>query len=460
MKGVINPMLTWHYVTSKAYKDAGAEEKTSDKLFFLSDTKEIYRGTELFTQAYELYTTTKPTTPAVGRIYIESSTLEGSIYNGSDWVTVIQPVQATLDQADTTKPVSGKAVHDYVTSAIANVTSDSDNAFNGASYNAGANSITFTRNSGTNPVSVEITDLPCDLAYDGDTGLLQLADKDGTPMGTGINLDLERFVKSGEYNPDTEEITLYFDDEKTDSITIDASALVDIYTGGTTSTATVNVSAGNEITATVRVSAESGNQVVAKEDGIFVAAPDMSGLGNKQDKDSDAVAGNLAKFDDSGNAIDAGIVAGGATLSGTPNATTLATEAAVAAIRSALQTAIDGKIAKISGGTTGNIVTVAADGQVADSGKKAGGATLSETPNANTLATEAAVKAATDALSTGKQDKDTDAVQNNLAKFDANGNTVDAGVKAGGSTLAEQANATTMATEAAVVAALEWKTTV
>ena len=69
---------------------------------------------------------------------------------------------------------------------------------------------------------------------------------------------------------------------------------------------------------------------------------------------------------------------------------------------------------------------------------------------------EAAVKAVAD----GKMDKDTDATANNLAKFDAAGNAVDAGVSVGGATLAADPAATVLATEAAIEDCLTWKTTV
>lgn len=449
-------MLTWHYVTSAAYKSAEADTKTSDKLYFLSDTKQIYRGTELFTQAIELYTTTPPETPAVGRIYVDSATLEGRIYNGSDWVTVIQPVQASLTSTDTTKPVSGKAVADYVAGQLADVASDSENALNGASYAKATSTLTFTRNSGEDPLTVKIDNMPVDLLYNGETGLLQLKDDTGAAIGSGINLDLERFVKSGEYDSDTKKITLYFDDEKQDKVEIDATALVDIYTGEATSTATTTVSSGNKISVAVKVSGTAGNQLTTDAQGLYVAAPDLSGLNNKQDKDADAVVGNIAQFAEGGSTVDSGKKAGGATLNSTPNANTLATEAAVEAIRSALQTAINGKLNVITGGTTGNIVTVGAGGQVADSGKKVGGATLAGSADANTLATEAAVKAVAD----GKMDKDTDATANNLAKFDATGNAVDAGVSVGGATLAADPATTVLATEAAIEDCLTWKTTV
>lgn len=51
---------------------------------------------------------------------------------------------------------------------------------------------------------------------------------------------------------------------------INLEKMIDVYTGGQTQTATIAVS-GNKITATVRVSATAGNQIVANADGLFVA---------------------------------------------------------------------------------------------------------------------------------------------------------------------------------------------
>lgn len=57
---------------------------------------------------------------------------------------------------------------------------------------------------------------------------------------------------------------------------INLEKMIDVYTGGRTQTATIAVS-GNEITATVRVSATADNQIVANKDGLFVAkTPDAS----------------------------------------------------------------------------------------------------------------------------------------------------------------------------------------
>lgn len=328
-------MLNWYFVTQAQY-DAAAGSRSSENLYFTSDTKQIYRGDDLFTESVSLYTVL-PTKPAVGMLYVDSATLEGKVYSGSEWKTVIKPVADTVT-TDGANPVSGAAVAAYVTEALKTAAAEAQAAFKDVSYAKATNKLTFTKNDGTTK-EVEIDNLPVDLVYDksGSVGLLQLKDKAGTAIGTGINLDLERFVKSGEYDAETKKITLYFDDEKTDKVEIDASALVDIYTGAATSTASTTVSADNKISVAVKVSAEEGNTVVAKEDGLYVAPTDLSG---KQDKDTDAVAGNIATFEAGGNTVDSGKKIGGAALAATPDANTLATEKAVDTVRGALTTSI------------------------------------------------------------------------------------------------------------------------
>ena len=337
-------MLNWYYVTKAQYK--AATTHSADNLYFLSDTKEIYRGDDLFTQSVIMYTGDLPTTPAVGQLYINETTLEGKTYTGTAWKTVIKAVSDTVT-ADGTNPVSGKAVAAYVTDALKTAAAEAQAAFKEVSYSKTTNKLTFTSNDG-NTHEVEIDNLPVDLAFDKSgtegTGKLQLKDKAGNVIGTGVDLDLERFVKSGEYDADTKKITLYFDDKKTDKVEIDATALVDIYTGKATTTSTTTVSAGNEISVDVKISDKTGNILKSDANGLYVDAVDQSA---KMDKDADAVAGNLAKFDADGNAVDAGLKAGGAALAETTDATTLATEKAVEAAVSAEETratAAEGKL--------------------------------------------------------------------------------------------------------------------
>lgn len=337
-------MLNWYYVTKAQYTAAAAH--SSDNLYFLSDTKEIYRGDDLFTQSVIMYTSDLPTAPAVGQLYINETTLEGKTYTGTAWKTVIKAVADTVT-ADGTNPVSGKAVAAYVTDALKAAAAEAQAAFKEVTYSKTTNKLTFTSNDGKTH-EVEIDNLPVDLAFDKTgtegTGKLQLKDKAGNVIGTGVDLDLERFVKSGEYDAATKKITLYFDDKKTDKVEIDATALVDIYTGKASATASTSVSATNEISVDVKISDKTGNILKSDANGLYVDAVDQSA---KMDKDADAVAGNLAKFDADGNAVDAGLKAGGAALAETTDATTLATEKAVEAAVSAettRATAAEGKL--------------------------------------------------------------------------------------------------------------------
>lgn len=328
-------MLNWYYVTQAQYKAAATH--SSDNLYFLSDTKEIYRGDDLFTQSVIMYTGELPTAPAVGQLYINETTLEGKTYTGTAWKTVIKAVADTVT-ADGTAPVSGKAVAAYVADALKAAAAEAQAAFKEVTYSKTTNKLTFTSNDGKTH-EVEIDNLPVDLAFDKTgtegTGKLQLKDKAGNVIGTGVDLDLERFVKSGEYDAETKKITLYFDDKKTDKVEIDATALVDIYTGKATTTSTTTVSATNEISVDVKISDKTGNLLKSDAKGLYVDAVDQSA---KMDKDADAVAGNLAKFDADGNAVDAGLKAGGAALAETTDATTLATEKAVETAVSAEET--------------------------------------------------------------------------------------------------------------------------
>ena len=373
-------MLSWHIVTKAAY-DAGA--KSDDSLYFTSDTHEIFKGANNFTEACAVVAS-DPATPAQGRLYINSATLEGKIWNGTAWVTVIQPVQAALIAGDTAKPVSSKAVEDYVADEIAKVTGSGDLVADVA-FDGTTNTFTVSMADGTSE-EIALNNVAVDLVYDAATGKLNVKNAAGTTIGTGISLDLERFVKSASYDHDTRKITLVFNDDQS-PVEIEIGDLVDTYTAKNSTTIALSVT-GNEFVAEAIVATTEGNMLQKTDAGLFVAATDISG---KQDKDVDAVAGNLAKFDANGNAIDAGYTAGAATLAGT-SATVLATEAAVAAIRDALQTAIDGKIAKVETGHADEILVATADGQAAVSGMKVGGAALADSADAATLATEKAVK--------------------------------------------------------------------
>jgi len=100
---------------------------------------------------------------------------------------------------------------------------------------------------------------------------------------------------------------------------------------------------GYTVDVMVRISAAEGNQLQLKDDGLFVPAPAAADLSGKADKVASAIAGNLAGLDANGNLTDSGKKAGGATLADSPDANTFATEAAVKACLDA-NTATDAEV--------------------------------------------------------------------------------------------------------------------
>lgn len=74
-------MIIWHSITSTEYNEADINKKTDDKIYYLTDTQQIYRGTKNFTESVTLYTEL-PENPATKRLYINQNTLEGKAMRG------------------------------------------------------------------------------------------------------------------------------------------------------------------------------------------------------------------------------------------------------------------------------------------------------------------------------------------------------------------------------------------
>ena len=94
-----------------------------------------------------------------------------------------------------------------------------------------------------------------------------------------------------------------------DSVTysfVNVESLVDIYTGVETETVIVDVNDDNEISAEVKVSAEEGNFIEVKEDGLYVTveAVDLSG---KADKVTEVKDAQILVDDGEGNLAASGV---------------------------------------------------------------------------------------------------------------------------------------------------------
>jgi hypothetical protein len=114
-----NLMVSYAYTTSTKF--ALLTEKRSSTLYFLTDTKELYKGDIPFTEAAVMVTELPLTSAGKGKILIKPD-FSGYVWSDAEskWVQVLGAVSETLNDTDdfTGKLVSGKAVKDYIASKI------------------------------------------------------------------------------------------------------------------------------------------------------------------------------------------------------------------------------------------------------------------------------------------------------------------------------------------------------
>ena len=292
-------MMNWHIVTSAEY---AAGIKVDDDLYYLSDTQEVYRGSVSYTQAINLYETTLPVNPAKNRLYIEKTTLAGSVWDGTSWTQVVKPLASTVTP-EGDAPVTGAAVVSYVAAQLESLASNANTVKN-ISYDQTEHLVTVTKGDDSTSTIV-LNGLGCSLSFAGNK--LQLLDASGTKIGAEIDMDVERFVHSGEYNEETKSIILYFNADKTDSVVIPVGDLVDEYTVESTSSINLQMVA-NKITATLKLSATEGNAAQLLDDGLFVPTVDTSDL---MPKIAGGTEGNIPVIGADGTVEDSGVSAAG-----------------------------------------------------------------------------------------------------------------------------------------------------
>lgn len=115
-------MLKWILTTASHYN--GLEIKDPNALYFVEDTHEIYRGSTEFTSSL-YFVEELPQFAAKGKIYVKSSTLEGSVWTGEEWKVVLPQIHNVLeDDTDCEGLVTGNAIKNYVQAKIAELSAE------------------------------------------------------------------------------------------------------------------------------------------------------------------------------------------------------------------------------------------------------------------------------------------------------------------------------------------------
>lgn len=312
-------------------------EKDANTLYFIEDMGMLFKGDKQYGSPYAVVDEF-PADPAQGILYILKTTGETKYWNGSAWNVLVKSYTQTIgDVPSDDKVPTEKAVADYVTKKIQDVVAGDGTFVTEVTVNDGTS---LTVHKGAETEDVTLTGFANNPTYDEETRTITIPVAGKSPLTIALGKDL--VVTGGKYVEDSNEIWLTIaeggaypePDDNHEIIKIPVAGLVDTYTGKNTNTANTTV-LNNEVSVDVKVSTKAGNALKTEvgEGEEGLYVPTVD---------------------------------------------------------------ISGKLDKVTGEKADEIITANADGTVKVSGKKVGGATLT-TNDENTVATEAAVKASSDA---------------------------------------------------------------
>ena len=420
------------------------QTKDANALYFLTDTQQIVRGTQKFSQEVQ-FVANLPESGVRGVIYYVTGTGVASVWNGTQWkqigVTTVSDITGAGVQGTDVPNVT--ALNAALSAATSNITS------------AYSDAISAVNSSLSSAIDTKVTAVE---------GYQLMSADESTKLAT--------------YPANYSDVTSTMDSKISAAV---ASAFK--YRGTvadmTALEAVTGMVTGDVYHVTTGANGSSAEYVYNgtgwEELGTIV---DMSGFATKVDG---GVSGNLVALDGQGDIVDGGVAVGGATLAASVNSTTLATEAAVKAYADsaasaaqsaatavansaqsaadAAQSTADGKIAKIASAVGGKVALTTSAGELTESEFVVGGAVLDTTPSSTILATEAAVYSAVAnanaTVNSAKMDKVESGATSQVLMADANGQAVTTGKVIGGSTFALTGNENLLATEAAVKAAID-----
>ena len=239
-------------------------------LYFLTDTKEIYVGAEKYCNPVAIVAnaTALPAEGVAGVLYIAEDDKSIKVWDGAAYKVVVPAtVAAIADDTDAAALANVGAIKAFVNSKVAAV----GNPISAVDYDEATQKITFTYLDETTK-EVALKELVTDVEYDAATGNMTFSKANGEAKV--INTPVENFLQTATYDADANTLTLKLVDGT--EFPVDLNDLVDTYTVADTDTVDMEMTAEGEISANVKISAAEGNAIVAKtgeEAGLFVAIP-------------------------------------------------------------------------------------------------------------------------------------------------------------------------------------------
>ena len=368
--------VVFYSLTQQQYDAIGS--KDANTLYFVSDSGKVYKGTADMTKSVIVTDSVPAVADAIlDKLYIDSASLEAKItVDGSNWI-ILSPGYLTdganWASADSKKFATIGLIKKGISSAVEAISLNT----------------TFDGTSGTVKVGegqgATLTGIAHGIAYD--SSLLKITIPQYGSEDLVINIPKDKFVTAGKYyenypetDPTHHKVIVLTIDNQDEPVIIPAEALVNIYTADNTAkNLVVTISDDNKISAQLIIDPASGNALIYSDAGFMV---DISG---KLDKLSGALGQKLLISNTDGTITESGY--------GIQTEGDLTDSTSDLAVNKVIYDALAKKLDAVAG-TENNIVVFGAGKAIKDSAKAVGGDKLKSTVDANTVATEAAVKAA------------------------------------------------------------------
>lgn len=259
------------FMTGSSANFQALAQKDENTLYFLNDTKQIYKGENLYSKAFEVYPALPATGGVTGVLYVETSTKKLYTWNGTSFIEALDAsvtIDTKVEEAGA-NAVSGKAVYDFVAAEIAALTGGSSNAFVSSIIEDDSAIGQFKVQKGTDEptiVKISLNGLAQAPSYDTETRKFTFPVIGGEALEVNLGKDL--VVKSGTYDTATQEIILTLVDDTT--IKIPVGALVDIYTASEDKTGAVKITIDNE-TNEVKAAVVVDETTIKNDNGVLKA---------------------------------------------------------------------------------------------------------------------------------------------------------------------------------------------
>lgn len=183
------------FIVTDSEKFAAMPIHFANKLYFLTDTQEIYRGNVLFTGSVVFYDAVLPDEGAMKKLYINRTTYDGYTWTGTDWVQIIHQYQI-VSEIDKDTP------NGYIPNVGA-IKRVQTTIITDLKYNDQAKGLVFIRNSKEEPV--KISGLISSGDYDYASSKIILKNLDGEEV-LSFRIPRDNYVIGGHYDPSTKNI--------------------------------------------------------------------------------------------------------------------------------------------------------------------------------------------------------------------------------------------------------------